>query len=790
MSETNRLLRARRLARATGVGALVVGLLVWVGWVAHVGFLTRAMPLVALSSLVGLGVLGWGSGVLLERAERERLAARRGSGLGDSQELLQAIVDNSEAVIFVKDLAGRYLLVNRRYECVFGRSRATVLGRTDHELYPREMADLFRGMDLEVAKFERALAEEEAVTQADGTHVYITVKSPLRDSEGKTYGIFGIATDITERKRVEEGLRTQLVRLRLLDQTTRAIGERQDLRSIFQVVFRSLEEHMPIDFGCAFLFDAAAGLLSVTSFGIRSEELAREMGLEEHVKIGVDENGLGRASRGQLVYEPDLEKVPFPFPVRLARGGLRSVVFAPLVVEGKTFGIVVCARCRTGGFSSSDCEFLRQLSGHVALAAHQAQLYSALQGAYEDLRQTQELIWQQERLRALGQLASGIAHDINNALSPASLYLQRLLEREHSLSERARQYLEIAHRAIEDVSHTVSRIGEFGRPREPQLALVPLDLNVILQQVINLTHARWNDIPQERGIVIRVQRDLETNLPAVAGAESDIRDALTNLVLNAIDAMPEGGTLTLRSHAYPNGQARSPGVASVGQCTGVAVEVCDTGIGMTAAVRMRCLEPFFTTKGERGTGLGLAMVYGMVQRHGGEIEIDSEPGKGTAVRLSFPVAAVAPSAELTADVPLESLRILIVDDDPLLLCSLQDTLEGEGHLIQVADGGQAGIDAFSIAERKAQPFDVVITDLGMPHIDGRAVAAAIKAVAPVTPVIMLTGWGYRLLAEKDLPPFVDRVLSKPPRLAELRAALGELTDGSPAATFSTGPRGG
>jgi CheY-like chemotaxis protein len=211
---------------------------------------------------------------------------------------------------------------------------------------------------------------------------------------------------------------------------------------------------------------------------------------------------------------------------------------------------------------------------------------------------------------------------------------------------------------------------------------------------------------------------------------------------------------------------------------------------MTAAVRMRCLEPFFTTKGERGTGLGLAMVYGMVQRHGGEIEIDSEPGKGTAVRLSFPVAAVAPSAELTADVPLESLRILIVDDDPLLLCSLQDTLEGEGHLIQVADGGQAGIDAFSIAERKAQPFDVVITDLGMPHIDGRAVAAAIKAVAPVTPVIMLTGWGYRLLAEKDLPPFVDRVLSKPPRLAELRAALGELTDGSPAATFSTGPRGG
>src|SRR5262249_22716265 len=152
-------------------------------------------------------------------------------------------------------------------------------------------------------------AEEETIPQPDGTHVYFTVKSPVRDSSGKTYGIFGIATDITERKRVEEGLRTQLARLSLLDQTTRAIGEHQDLQSIFQAVLGSLEEHMPIDFGCAFLFDTAAGLLSVTSFGSKSEEVARELELEEQVKIGVDENGLGRASRGQLVYESDLEGV-------------------------------------------------------------------------------------------------------------------------------------------------------------------------------------------------------------------------------------------------------------------------------------------------------------------------------------------------------------------------------------------------------------------------------------------------------------------------------------------------
>jgi signal transduction histidine kinase/ActR/RegA family two-component response regulator len=454
--------------------------------------------------------------------------------------------------------------------------------------------------------------------------------------------------------------------------------------------------------------------------------------------------------------------VPFPFAQRLAAGGLRSFVAAPLPVEDRVFGVLIAARYAPDSFSSPDCEFIRHLSEHVGLAAHQANLYSSLQEAYDDLRHSQQGVMQQERLRALGQMASGIAHDINNAISPIALYTESLLEKEPNLSARARGYLEITQHAIEDVAQTIARMREFYREREPQLTLSPVQLNNLVQQVKDLTHAKWSDMPLQRGIVVEFAAELGLGLPAVIGIESEIREALVNLIFNAVDAMPDGGTLTLRTCAKDKS---------------VHVEVSDTGTGMDEATKRRCLEPFFTTKGERGTGLGLAMVYGVAQRNNAEIQIESEPGKGTTVHLVFPVSA--PAAITTAapsqPAPGQPLRILTVDDDPLLIKALRDTLEGDGHFVTTAPGGQEGIDAFERAYKRREPFDVVITDLGMPHVDGRKVSAAIKALSPTTPIILFTGWGQRLVAERDIPQHVDRVLNKPPKLHDLRSALAELT---------------
>jgi signal transduction histidine kinase/ActR/RegA family two-component response regulator len=582
-----------------------------------------------------------------------------------------------------------------------------------------------------------------------------------------------LRAEITLHQTTEKKLGTQLERLRLLDEITSAIGQRQDPPSVFQAVIRRLEDSLAIDFGCICLYDAGRQRLTVTCVGLKSEAVANDLAMTEQAVVAIDQNGLSRCVRGQLVYEPDIRGVDFPFPRRLSKGGLASLVVAPLLVESQVFGVLVAARKEPESFSSSDCEFLRQLSEHVALASHQAQVYSALRQAYEDLRQSQQTVMQQERLRALGQMASGIAHDINNAISPVALYTELLLEKEPNLSARTREYLQTTQRAIEDVAHTVARMREFYRKREDQLVLMPVALNRLVQQVADLTRARWNDIPQQRGIVIKMKMELAAELPEIGGIESEIREALTNLVFNAVDAMPEGGVLTIRTTRGVNS-----GVPQV------MVEVADTGIGMDDATRRRCLEPFFTTKGERGTGLGLAMVYGVSQRHNADVEVESAPGKGTTMRLVFPVLAKADeeqAKEPASEAPQTRHRILVVDDDPLLIKSLRDTLEGDGHAVTTTHGGQEGIDAFRAAENRGQPFAVVITDLGMPYVDGRKVAAAVKGASPSTPVILLTGWGQRLVAEGDIPPHVDRVLNKPPKLRELRTALTEVvTNRAPA----------
>ena len=576
-----------------------------------------------------------------------------------------------------------------------------------------------------------------------------------------------LQNEITERNAANHRVQSQLARLEMLNRITRAIGERQDLRSIFQVVIRTLEDHLPIDFCCVALYRPDENAIMVTSVGVRSEPLAMELAMTEKSMVPIDENGLSQCVRGRLVYESDITLSEFPFPKRLAKGGLAAMVAAPLLVESQVFGVLIAARKQRESFSSGECEFLRQLSEHVALAAHQAQIYTALQQAYDDLRQTQQAVMQQERLRALGQMASGIAHDINNAISPVALYTESLLENEPNLSTRARDYLQTIQHAIEDVTHTVSRMREFYRHRDTQLELVRIQLNPLIKQAVDISRARWSDMPLQRGISVEMNLDLAPEIPAIMGMESEIREALVNLIFNAVDAMPEGGTITLRTRTATS-QSHARGL--------VLIEVIDTGVGMDDDTRRRCLEPFFTTKGERGTGLGLAMVYGIVQRHNAEIEIDSAVGKGTTFRMSFPIPQT-PATESRPDkggftIPSRR-RILIIDDDPLLIKSLRDALETDGHIVTPANGGLAGIETFQHAKENGQVFDVVITDLGMPNVDGRRVATAIKQASASTPVIMLTGWGQRLNTEGDIPQHVDRVLSKPPKLKELREALAQ-----------------
>jgi PAS domain S-box-containing protein len=709
------------------------------------------------------------SGFVRDISERKAAEAE----LRMSEERLRTLAESLPNLVWTCRADGWCDYLSRQWVEYTGRPAEEQLGAgwADH-VHPDDRPGVEREWALAVLR-KTAYDAEFRLKRHDGVYRWFKTRGiPLLDSRGQVIKWFGSNTDIEDYKFAELRMRTQLERLDLLDRTTRAIGSRLDAHSILQIVVRSLEDHLAADLACVCLANADKTALTVSCVGARSLKTAKQLGVIEDTRIDVAEDGLSRCIRGAVVYEPDLARVESPFARRLASTGLSSVVFAPIAIESSVFGVLIAASRTTGQFTSGDCEFLRQLSEHLALAIQQAQLYTSLEDAYEDIRSSQKGMLQHERLRALGQLASGVAHDINNALSPAALYVQLLVEREGELSEQGRQQLGIVERAISDVSHTVARMREFYRPQQSNSEEAPVSVNRLLEQVIQLTRARWLDIPQERGIVIHVQRDFSNVAPDILGAESEIRDAVTNLILNAVDAMPEGGTVTVRSRAIAQ-----PGRVAGSSIGLVAIEVSDTGVGMDEHARARCMEPFFTTKGERGTGLGLAMVYGMVQRHRGEIEIDSAPGQGTTVRLLFnalskPGAQTAVAHELELSQPL---HILLVDDDPLVLEACRSVLEKDGHTVVTAEGGQAGIDNFRQASKSAKPFDLVITDLGMPYVDGRQVAAAVKAAEPQRPVILMTGWGHRLRAEDEIPQFVDRVLGKPPKLPELRMALVELT---------------
>jgi PAS domain S-box-containing protein len=381
-----------------------------------------------------------------------------------------------------------------------------------------------------------------------------------------------------------------------------------------------------------------------------------------------------------------------------------------------------------------------------------------LQAALGELERAQQQMVQQERLRALGELAAGIAHDFNNSLAMIVGYTELLLADPAALEDRAaaRDSLQLVHSAAEDAAAVVGRLREFYRPREKGEDVRPVQLNDVIARAISLTEPRWRDQAQAGGRTIHVETDFG-DVPPVAGLEAELREALANLILNAVDAMPSGGTLTLRTRM---------------RADRVVVEVRDTGVGMPPEVLARLFEPFFTTKGDRGTGLGLPMVHGIVERHEGHIEVDSAPGAGTTFTISLPAsragapASPAPDASPAA---VPALRVLVVEDEPSLRRILASYLEVDGHTVRTTANGREAIDAF-----RRERFDLVITDRAMPDVGGDRLAAALGEVAPDVPVVMVTGLGALMNDVGERPAGVDLVVAKPVTLGGLRAAVREV----------------
>ncbi|MDB6057063.1 MAG: hybrid sensor histidine kinase/response regulator [Verrucomicrobiales bacterium] len=706
----------------------------------------------------------------LEVADRRKAEM----ALRESDERFKLVARATNDAVWDWNLKTDSLWWNEGFQTLFGYRasdvEASIVSWTSR-LHPEDADRVLAHRRQVIHSEDNFWSDEYRFRRANGSYAYIFDRgNVIRNDDLQPVRMLGAMVDITARKEAEKVQQQQLARISLLNQITRAISERQDLQSVMQTVLQQLERHLPVSFGAILLYESKTDLLTSAAARARDAVSGALKFLEPGTRFSPDRFGLRQCLKGQTLYVSG-SAMNAPVLEQLAQAGLKSIAACPLLVEGNAFGVMVCARSNEE-FSSGECEFLRMLSEQVALAAHQAQLYTQLQTAYNELRMERQSVIEQERLRALGKMASGIAHDINNALSPIVVYAEMLQRGAHP-PDAVQRYLHSIRTAGEDIAHIVTRMREFYRKREADDVVFPIKLNHLTQEVIDLTRPRWRDIPQERGLVIDVETDFSAELPEILGNASELREAVTNLVLNAIDAMPDGGKIVLRTSARW-WQDHS----SVPKASQVWLEISDTGIGMDEETRSRCLEPFFTTKGTRGTGLGLAMVYGIAERHEAKIEIDSAVGKGTTIRMVFPVREITHTTTLIKKPDTaqpRSLRILCVDDEPLLRELLKELLELDGHKVETADGGESGINKFTEAER-GERFDVVITDLGMPRVDGRQVARNIRDQSPLVPIILLTGWGNMMKADGEIPTQVDAVISKPPRVNELRDTLKRVMD--------------
>ncbi len=553
---------------------------------------------------------------------------------------------------------------------------------------------------------------------------------------------------------------------RLYDETERRRREAEELGRFARVLTETLDLKAlgtRIVESAVLLFNAASSDLRMVEPDGSLMEVACAGPLQERfapghrIPAGIGISGLtarlGRPVSTEDILADSAIALDDDLRRRIADLGARGVLAAPLRAKGKVIAVLSVADAGPRAFSGAEVLLLETFADHAAVAIQNAQLYEEAQRAYDELSRAQAQLVRSETLRAIGEVASGAAHHLNNLLGiiagRTELLLRRLATTDH------RRSLETVNRAALDAAEVVRRIRSFSRAHTTPL-LESLDLNQLVHEIVELTRPRWFDQAQKQSIRIDVTAE-PGEIPPIAGEAAALREVLMNLVLNAIDALPAGGRVTLRTWR---------------DASGVSCAVSDTGTGMSPEVQRRALEPFFTTKGPKSTGLGLSVNYGIIGAHGGTMAIHSTPGRGTTVTFTLPPAS---GSEATGSAPPPAvlrtpLRILLIDDDLPIREVIADILREDGHHVEEAGHGREGLARMG----NGGALDLVITDLGMPEVTGWDIIRAAKEHEPPFPIGLVTGWGDDPDGRPADCARPDFVLAKPVTHAALRLALGRV----------------
>jgi len=546
--------------------------------------------------------------------------------------------------------------------------------------------------------------------------------------------------------------KAQKDRLAALLTVSQAMVSSLELDTILSTIAQQVRKVIQVDECTVFLIrDRVLTPAACDVQSYRNEIMALRLQLGEGI-TGI----VAMTGRGEIVN--NAEQDPRAMTVPNTPEEESSLLVVPLFQREAVIGVITLVRIGPDRrpFVEEDLELATLFAAPGSAAIANARMYEQMKVAYDELRATQSQLVQSAKLNALGEMAGGVAHDFNNILA-AILGRTQLLLRGAEDPAVSRQ-LHVIEQAALDGASTVRRVQEFTRLRQDE-HFETLDINQVLRDVVEFTRPAWMTNAKQRGVTVEVRLFPDARQP-VAGNASELREVFTNLILNALDAMPWGGLILVTSQDVEGG---------------VVVRVRDTGVGMNADTQARVFDPFFTTKPVKGTGLGLSVAYGIVTRHHGIITVDSQPGLGTEFAIRFRSSRVEPPAlpETPAQVDDEypPLRILVVDDEEPVLEVLADMLRHRGQTVRVAKGGEAGLTEFQRWGPQA-----VFSDLGMPEVNGWDVARRVKSQAPETPVVLVTGWGSQLEGGSAQARGVDLIMAKPFSMEDVDRTLRQVAD--------------
>lgn len=636
------------------------------------------------------------------------------------QDFIKTVINQMPIRIFIKDTMGRFLVANKAIADFLGRSSPDdVIGKTDFDFYPKAAAEEYFADEQKIIATGTPIREkEEPKNDPTGKKraCYIT-KMPIKNRKGEIIGIFGFAADVTERRLAETSLQQERNFLRTLIDTIPDYIYMKDTSSRFIMANTTLAQHMGVK--------TPDELIGKTDFDFYAKDIATSFFADEQELVRTGKPLIQKDEISSTLAENTSRVLTTKVPMKDSRGNIIAIVGA-------------------GHDITPETRMERTL----------VETNTKLGATLDELKHTQYQLIENERMNALGQMASGITHDFNNALTPILGYSDLLLNGPGLLDDKTTtcSMLKDICTAATDAAHTVRRLSEFYAPAR-KTARKPVNLSTLIDSTLALAKPLLKELSEIKNIDIHVTTKLD-EVQNVFGNEPQLREMFTNLILNAIEAMPKGGKLIIR--ARKENQL-------------VLVDITDTGIGMTEDARKRCFEPFFTTKHKRGGGLGLAMVHGIVRQHEGKIDIHSVDGKGTTFTVRIPEATghvIEETVKIPRPLEVRKMNVLLIDDEEVVRKAIAACLKSDNHTVHTATDGNQGIELF-----RREQFDIVITDRAMPGMSGDHVASEIKKINPNIPVIMLTGFGHIMKDLQQHPAGVDLIVSKPVTRESLRDSL-------------------